>query len=545
MIGTVEKFFNTAGPGKEDLNYMVDPLRRIDYEEVSTLIASQRYFVLHAPRQTGKTTSLLAMVKKINEEGRYHCVYMNVESAQTARDNIADGMKIIVSVLARQAKRFIDISFLMDELTTFPERFGNDMFNATLGLLSQVLDKPLVLFIDEIDALMGDTLVSVLRQLRSGYESRPQIFPISVVLCGVRDVRDYRIHTSNCDIITGGSCFNIKAKSLRLGNFSREDIRELYEQHTAATGQVFEEDIYPKAWALTHGQPWLVNALAYQATFEIKENRDRSRSITLDVIEEAAEQLILERATHLDQLTDKLNEERVRRVIAPMIAGEDWDAALDSDDVQYVIDLGLIRREASEQGKRLVISNDIYREVIPRELTSLTQDNLAARGEPIAWYIEANGKLNLSKLLKEFQRFFRENAESWLGRFDYKEAGFQLLLQAFLQRIVNGGGLIGREYALGSGRVDLLVRWRVKSPDATARTEQRFVLELKTIREKTHAPGRVLPEGLEQTARYAERSEAEEAHLIICDERRKRSWDEKIYERIECCGGREIHVWGV
>jgi hypothetical protein len=70
------------------------------------------------------------------------------------------------------------------------------------------------------------------------------------------------------------------------------------------------------------------------------------------------------------------------------------------------------------------------------------------------------------------------------------------------------------------------------------------VLELKTIRKKGRTHDRVLSEGLEQTARYAERSEAEEAHLIICDERPGRSWDEKIYERIELCGNREIHVWG-
>jgi hypothetical protein len=159
--------------------------------------------------------------------------------------------------------------------------------------------------------------------------------------------------------------------------------------------------------------------------------------------------------------------------------------------------------------------------------------------------VGTDGRLDMSKLLREFQLFFRENAESWMERFDYKEAGFQLLLQAFLQRIVNGGGLIDREYALGSGRVDLLVRWRVKTPGVSGRSEQRFVLELKTIREKTRDPGRVLSEGLEQTARYAGQSGAEEAHLIICDERPGKSREEKVYDRTELCGNREIHVWGV
>ena len=87
---------------------------------------------------------------------------------------------------------------------------------------------------DEIDALVGDTLISMLRQLRAGYEERPKRFPISVILCGIRDVKDYRIHSSNKEIITGGSAFNIKAESLRLGDFSREECLELLIdlQHT-------------------------------------------------------------------------------------------------------------------------------------------------------------------------------------------------------------------------------------------------------------------------------------------------------------------------
>jgi hypothetical protein len=400
-----------------------------------------------------------------------------------------------------------------------------------------------VLFIDEIDALTGDTLVSTLRQLRSGYESRPNEFPISVILCGVRDVRDYRIHTSKGDIITGGSCFNIKTKSLRLGDFSQEEIRELYEQHTDATGQIFEEDIYPAVWDLTHGQPWLVNALARQATFEMPEGRDRSRPITVGMIEEAANQLILERATHLDQLADKLREERVRRVVAPMIAGENWtkETKPSPDDLQYIIDLGLIRNDAGNY----VVSNGIYREVLPRELSYVMEVGLTSRPTQ-EWYVKPNGEIDMTKLLREFQQFFRENIESWQEGFDYKEAGFQLLLQAFLQRIVNGGGLIDREYALGRGRVDLLVRWRY--PEDAGREnqqEQRIALELKTIRPSSHNPNKVIPEGLEQAARYAQQSNAAEAHLIVCDQRAGRRWDKKIYDRLERCDNREIHVWGV
>ncbi|MDR1874885.1 MAG: ATP-binding protein, partial [Synergistaceae bacterium] len=514
------KFFNTAGPAQEDIHYTLDPLRRTDYEKISLLIDQRKYFVLHAPRQTGKTTSLLAMVKKINDEGRYHCVYMNVESAQTARNDVEAGIKTILSSLLSAVERFLGIVHPGGLIASIVEE--STAHAALIRMLEgfcRKLDRPLVLFIDEIDALIGDTLVSVLRQLRDGYANRPKEFPVSVILCGMRDVRDYRIHMSNGEIVTGGSCFNVKAESLRLGDFSQGEIQELYEQHTAATGQVFEEGVYPKVWELTRGQPWLVNALAWQATSKLPEGRDRSRPITVDMIEEAANLLILERATHLDQLADKLREPRVRNVISPMVAGENWSQKEREtplpDDIQYVIDLGLIRND----GGNYVVANDIYREILPRELSYVMQVGMTSRPTQ-TWYLDRDGKLDMTKLLREFQQFFRENSESWLERFDYKEAGFQLLLQAFLQRIVNGGGLTDREYALGSGRVDLLVRWRY--PNDAPRNEQReqkIVLELKTIRVSSHDPGGVFSKGLEQTTRYAEQSSAEEAHLVICDER--------------------------
>lgn len=138
----------------------------------------------------------------------------------------------------------------------------------------QKISLPVVVLIDEIDALVGDTLISVLRQLRSGYTERPASFPSSIILCGVRDVRDYRIHSDKDKaIITGGSAFNVKAESLRLGNFTEEETRTLLLEHTKETGQIFEEEALSSVWNLTQGQPWLVNALAYEICFKIEEGR--------------------------------------------------------------------------------------------------------------------------------------------------------------------------------------------------------------------------------------------------------------------------------
>ena len=415
---------------------------------------------------------------------------------------------------------------------------GKDAKLATyLRRLSESLPKPVVLFIDEIDALVGDSLVSVLRQLLAGYANRPKAFPNSIVLCGVRDVRDYRIVLSNQDIVTGGSAFNIKAKSLRLGNFTQEEIHTLYMQHTEETGQVFDEACFPMVWEATEGQPWLVNALAHEVTYKMRENRDRSVRIIPEMVYRAQERIIYRRDTHIDILIDKLKEERVRRVIGPILAGEDEpdEALIPSDDVQYVVDMGLIKADRTETRR---IANGIYREIIPRELTWSTQTAMVQKPQ---WYERPDGGIDMAKLLANFQEYFRQNSDAWIGKFDYAEAGPQLLLQCFLQRIVNGGGYIDREYGLGRRRTDLLVRKPLT--DHYGGPIQKVVLELKILRgdlEKT------IEKGLQQTWEYMDISGGvEEGHLIIFDRSKTRTWEEKIWRREMDYQGHPITVWGM
>lgn len=533
----MERFFNTAGPQKVDINYTIDPLSRINIDDIKSLIRQQRYFVLHAPRQTGKTSCMLALRDYLNEEGDYIAVYANVEGGQASRNDVQSVVKSTVDTLAEQF-RAITKSNMPLQIRDEVQQIGKDaMLSTFLGRLSESLPKPLVLVIDEIDALVGDSLVSVLRQIRSGYAYRPAAFPQSIILCGVRDVRDYRIVLSNQDIVTGGSAFNIKAKSLRLGNFTKEEIRELYMQHTQETGQQWDEACFPMVWEATEGQPWLVNALANEVTNEMKENRDRSIRITPDMIYQAQERIIYRRDTHLDILIYKLQEPRVKRVIEPILANsEEADEGLvPNDDVLYVRDMGLIK---VEKGKPRRIANGIYREIIPRELTWSTQDALPQQPQ---WYQNADGSINMEKLLLDFQQFFRQNADAWIQKFDYAEAGPQLLLQAFLQRIVNGGGYIDREYGLGRRRTDLLIRKPLT--DHYGGPVQRIVLELKIKRGDLDT---IIEKGLQQTWEYMDTVGAvDEGHLIIFDRTKEKSWDERIWHKPYQYEGHPIMVWGM
>lgn len=527
-----ERFFNTAGPIRRDDHYCLDPLGRFSLDEVLALIAQKKYFVLHAPRQTGKTSCLLALMEHLNQSGEYRALYANVEGAQGAREDVHRGVRAILGELADRAEFHLDDAFLAERHREILESLGEDKaLNQALTAWAQSSPKPTVLMIDEIDSLVGDTLISVLRQIRSGYDKRPESFPQTVILCGVRDVRDYRIHSdAQKAVITGGSAFNIKAASLRLGNFSEEEVYQLLGQHPEATGQVFEPEALGQVWALTSGQPWLVNALAYEACFQMKENRDRSRPITGETITEAKENLILRRETHLDQLADKLSEDRVRRVIEPILVGEEHETGFRQQDVEYVTDLGLVRQERNGATE---IANRIYAEIISRELTWNAQMGMALQ---TAWYVSPAGRLDLEKLLSAFQEFFREHSEHWVERFDYKAAGPQLLMQAYLQRVVNSGGRVEREYGLGRLRTDLLVIW--PHPGGV----QRAVIELKLLR---GALERTLAAGLEQTAAYMSRCGTDDGHLILFDRDPEKPWEEKIYRRRESHGSQEISVWGM
>ncbi len=543
-MNTIEKHFNTAGPVNKATHYKLDPLTRWDLHEVMGLIDNQKYFLLHAPRQSGKTSCILALRDKINAEGNYIAVYANIESARGAKNDIEQGVRAILSAIEKRVirltKKRSDISNIIDKIIN--RKNFNSAIAEFVEELTEYFDKPFILLIDEIDALHGDLIISVLSQLRSGYDDRGEYFPHSIILTGVLDIKDYRLLNIDPKHITGGSCFNIKSKSLTIGNFSRDDVEKLYLEHTKSTGQVFKDEVFDLVYDLTDGQPWLVNALAYEVCCDIRNAcLDRSIAITAEMIEDAKERLILSRQTHLDQLVDKLKQERVYRVIAPIFAGRNTAMNITENDTvnedeQYCLDLGLIKE--SKDG--LVISNKIYQEVLPRELVFSMQRKFLSIFKP-EW-INEDESLNTEKLLSMFQQFWRGNSEIWSQAIKgYVEAAPHLVFQAFLQRVSNGQGKIEREYGLGKSRANLYLKWN--SPMG----EQRVVIELKVHSTKTNL-STVKKDGLVQTAEYADKCDATESHLIIFDRRENIDWKDKIFTDVgvsPCGYPNKIKIWGM
>ncbi len=520
------KLFNIAGPCDPSEHYMLPARERC--AGVMRLIGSKQFFVLHAARQSGKTTLLNQLEQELNAGDEYHALYCSLESVQPFTDP-HEGIPAVVEAV-RSAIKYHPV---LSEIEFAPD------FNAETAIstaiksgftsLACALDRPLVVLFDEADCLSNGTLISFLRQLRDGYVNRVRTpFIHSCALVGMRNIRDYKAKVRDDNETLGSaSPFNIVKKSLTLRNFTREEIAALYAQHTEETGQKFAESAVDRAHYWTRGQPWLVNALACEVVEEICDY-DPSIDVTETMIDQAAQVIIMRRDTHIDSLLERLKEPRVRRVVEPIILGEGADVRRLSNDYEFVRDLGLIREEAG----LVKPANPIYAEVIGRVLSYDTQQTMLAGeiGHDAPFYLDNSGRFDMHAMLDEFQQFWRENSEAWLDRFDYREAAPHLILMGFLQRVINGGGHVVREMAAGSGRLDLCLEYG----------GGRYPIELKVRRgEKT------IPEGLRQLNRYLDTLGEPEGWLIVFDQRPEFSWDDKIFWRTEQTEtGNTIHILG-
>jgi hypothetical protein len=226
---------------------------------------------------------------------------------------------------------------------------------------------------------------------------------------------------------------------------------------------------------------------------------DRAMPLTINHVNEAKEILIRRQDTHLDSLAERLREPRVRSIIEPMLAGQELGDIPD-DDVRFILDLGLCKMGA-EGG--LVMANSIYREVLPRVLTVVP---MAALPQISPSWLNQAGELDTDALLQAFLSFWRQHGEPLLNSAAYHKIAPHLVLMAFLHRVVNGGGSLEREYAIGSDRMDLFLRYGAV----------RLGIELKVWRQTRPDP---LTAGLEQLDSYLARLGLDWGWLVIFDRR--------------------------
>ena len=443
----MRRYFNTTGPCDGTRHYALSATARLP--SVASLLEREQSFVVHAPRQTGKTTAMRGLAEDLRAQGIAAC-WVSLEVSQGIED-LERAEPLWLDALHRWSVRGLRAAWRAPDPAPFRALPVGGRLNAYVSAWAAALDVPLVLLIDEADVVTGAALVSLLRQLRDGFMDRGVgRFPTSVALIGMRDLRDYLVQSKDGRRINPGSPFNIKAASLTLRNFNHTEVGELLGQHTAETGQPFLPEALAEIARITDGQPFLVNALADLCVSALVP--DRAQPITRAHVDTARERLILSRTTHLDNLSERLKEPRVAAIVQAVLLGDaPHSIPYDSDDFAYVEDLGLLRR--GPDGAEA--ANPLYREVLARALSLEVQCAI-----PRPWWPWAlpDGRLDMAGLLTAFRGWWREHADGVWGQVPrYPEAVPHLAMCAFLQRVVNGGGKVHREFAAGRGAMDLLI----------------------------------------------------------------------------------------
>lgn len=502
---------------------MISPTRRLP--NVRQLVDRDQFFVLHAPRQVGKTTAMRAFAAELREAG-YVAVHTTIETSQGATE-VSEAEPRWIGAISRYAD-------------VLPPALQPPPWNATSDLAvgqrlgrwlelwaAAVAPKRIVLLLDEADTVTGPAAVNLLRQLRDGFNRRPDNFPSSIALIGMRDLIDYLAAAKDGAPVNPGSPFNIKAASVTMRNFNAEEVTELLAQHTADTGQVFLAEASERMWWWTSGQPFLVNAIGLICMDELCP--DRTVSVTAAHIDEAKERLVLSRTTHLHALSERLKEARVAPIVESVLLGDEArEIAYESDEFRYVTDLGLIVK--SPTGAEA--ANRMYREVLAREIGYNEQASLPPPWWP--WQL-ADGRLDFPALVEAFRHHWRENADLITKHLpQYPEAVCHIGYMSFLHRVVNGGGTIEREFAAGRGAVDLLVRYQ----------GERFVTEIKRVRNRDSL-ATIREQGIAQLGRYLDTLDMEEGWLLIVDQRDDRSWDDRLWLEEVVADGKRLHVVGL
>ncbi|MDR1040304.1 MAG: hypothetical protein LBR80_09105 [Deltaproteobacteria bacterium] len=569
MTEQLIRSFNTVGVCDPKFHYMLPVIPRLP--DITDMIEGRFYFVIHSPRQSGKTTLLKSLASKINSEDRYYAIFCDLSPLGDTLD---------VGIAMDQAVTRINIGLQsagVKELKRLAYAFNSEPYmvdavgkvQSILSDLSEALDRELIVFFDEADCLQEAPLLMFLSQIKAGFNDRSgsqgSKFPRSMALIGMRDIKDYLTMVWKPSDPKGpeGSPFNVKKESLTLPDFTRDEIMALYRQRTEETGQIFEEEAIDSAWRWSEGQPWLVNALAYEATVRQLEN-DRSATVTGDCIDRAARAMLLRDEAHFGSLKNRLREPRVRMVMeavlfAPTFLADDFP----DEDLSYAVDLGLLKSDSADGGS-LRPANPIYRELTIRTMTDWLRKKMP-QDLPGKWMDGIS--LDMDGLLKAFQTLWRENsvslAEAYrldfqvqesvalaLEKFSpidvqsvdnsiienirirkaakYNEIFAQLVLISYLDRASNGGADVFREYPPGNGRVDICVIYQGK--------KYLIGIKIKGVQN--------MDESLRQLHGYMDRAESSVGWLVVFDPDFKKPWKDKILWDSKPYGSKTIRTVG-
>lgn len=506
--------FNTAGPNDSARHSTISARSRVP--ALWDIVEQGNYFVLHAPRQMGKTTLLFDLAAEINREKAHVAAVVSLEPG--AAFPAVDAAELAML----DSWRYDLAAYLPSEISVprWPNAPPGNRIGAALSAFAQECPRPIVLLIDGLDTLSRDVRMSVIRQIRAGKPRRPRGFPWAIGIASLRDPRELDSPTQGpTSAAVPTSSMSLEAEVIPLPPFTREHVGQLCESLAEQLGQPVLETAVDRIFEQTSGVPYLVSLFAHRM---LEMFEQRKGPLTAADVDRARDVILERRGGLFDEVADRMRDARFKALLEQVPQGTVRD--LSSEEARAAVDLGVVREDSDGT---VQYTNPLWRNFVTRFFPT-TKSSIFTNDKPV--WVRSDGRLDPEKLLETFVDFWRRHGDQVFAGATYGELS-PLVLTAFLNGIVKKGGLIEREYALGRGRMDVCIR---QGGSAVA-------LVVKVRRDRDVDP---VVEGLAQVDESLGRHGIQDGWLVIFDRRKGLP---PVSQRIrtsteESPGGRQIVV---
>jgi len=366
--------FNITGSIVPEEHYYVDPAPTI--KKLMELVEKRRYFIINRPRQFGKTTILNFLAQRLQATGKFVPALISFERF-TQRADITEA-----EFYLKTAKRIVEeMAYIapdaMNAEAATPAVADRDDFFDWLREICQSYS--LVLLIDEVDAAPETVVVGFLASLREMYlerSRRRKPAPYAVALAGVHDLKNLKARYRNeTQTIGSASPFNI-AIDYELPGFSLKNIRQYYLQHTAATGQEFDDAVISRVYEVTNGHPWLVSVLAKLLVEKIVPNR--KLRIRLGHVENAIQELLATPNPNFDSLLKNARNASLFPIVLDLLEAKPRRYGIQNATIRLGVEHGIF----AAKDRQLILANLIYVQVLyqnfEKELETFDMSGLIA-----------------------------------------------------------------------------------------------------------------------------------------------------------------------
>ncbi|MVX66540.1 AAA family ATPase [Clostridium chromiireducens] len=500
----MEKEFNITGTCIPNMHYMVDITSKLS--DTINLINKGKYFIINRPRQYGKTTTLYLLNKQLKNNEEYLPIKISFEGiGDVVFEDEESFSKTFLKIISKNLSlKDEKLSLFLDEERDTVKDLS-DLSSVITKLITKA-DKKVVIMIDEVDKSSNNQLfLSFLGMLRNKYLLRNEGEDItfhSVILAGVHDIKSLKLRIRPDDDHKYNSPWNIASDFDVDMSFSVDEIGTMLDDYVQNKGVNLDKSYFSeKLYFYTSGYPFLVSKLCKIIDEKIMiETKLKWEEAYMDM---AVKLLLTESNTNFDSLIKNIENNKELKELVKKIILDGYEITYNQDN--FIITIAIMYGIFKNNAGKVKIHNRIYEQRIYNYMSSLieTASNLGFYNER-AKFINANGDLNIKKILIKFKEFMKHEYSE--RREAFLEDDGRLVFLAFISPIINGTGFAFKEVKGGDEkRFDIVITYN----------KNMYIIELKIWRgEEYHK------KGLIQLGEYLEQYSLSEGYLLIFDFRK-------------------------